>query len=103
MFRTRNIITSIINFTFTVVGSFLLLRLLLKLLSANPEAAFVRWLYETSEPLLAPFEGMFPTVVEQGIVIEFSTLFAVAFYAIVAYLLVALIDTVYFSLKDQRG
>jgi uncharacterized protein YggT (Ycf19 family) len=103
MFRTRNIITSIINFTFTIVGSFLLLRLLLKLLSANPEAAFVRWLYETSEPLLAPFEGMFPTVVEQGIVIEFSTLFAVAFYAIVAYLLVALIDTVYFSLKDQRG
>jgi len=103
MFRTRNIITSIINFTFTIVGSFLLLRLLLKLLSANPEAAFVRWLYETSAPLLAPFEGMFPTVIEQGIVIEFSTLFAVAFYAIVAYLLVALIDTVYFSLKDQRG
>jgi uncharacterized protein YggT (Ycf19 family) len=102
MFRTRNIITSVINFIFTIAEIFLLLRLLLKLLSANQEAAFVRWLYQTSKPLLAPFEGMFPTVVEQGVVIEFSTLFAVAFYAIAGYLLVALIDTIYFALQDRR-
>jgi uncharacterized protein YggT (Ycf19 family) len=95
MFRTRRFITQLINIVFTVVEILLLFRFTLKLLSANQEAAFVRWIYETSQPLLAPFENIFPTVVESGVVIEMSTLFAIMVYAIVSYLLIMLIESVY--------
>lgn len=102
MFRTRNILVGVINVVFTIVEIFLLFRLLLRMLAANEQAGFVQWIYETSEPLLAPFEGIFPTVVESGIVIEFSTLFAIVIYALVAYLLIALIDTIYYAAADHR-
>lgn len=95
MFRARNIVVGIINIVLTVVEVLLIFRLFLRLLSANENAAFVQWIYETSEPLVRPFEGIFPTVVESGAVVEMSTLFAIMVYAILGYLLVALIDIIY--------
>lgn len=35
------------------------LRFVLRLLGANPDAAFVRWIYDVSTPLVAPFAGIF--------------------------------------------
>jgi len=99
MFRTRNIINSVINIILTIVEALLLFRLILKLLAANEAAAFVRWIYETSEPLLSPFEGMFPTVVNSGVVVEMSTLFAIMVYALVGYLLIAIVDAIYRASK----
>ncbi len=64
------------------------LRILLKLLGANTLAPFVRWVYETSKPLLAPFEGMFPSPhLRGGFVIEVSALFAFLAYAFIEYLI----------------
>lgn len=94
MFRTSRFITKSINVVFTIVEVLLLFRFILKLFSANRSAPFVRWMYETSQPLLAPFENIFPTVVESGIVIEMSTLFAIMVYAMVGYLLIMLVDIV---------
>jgi|AntRauTorcE11897_2_1112592.scaffolds.fasta_scaffold01759_6 uncharacterized protein YggT (Ycf19 family) len=99
MFRTRNIIGGIINIILTVVEAFLIFRLVLKLLGANQSAEFVQWIYQTSAPLLVPFEGIFPTVVESGVVVEMSTLFAIMVYAVIGYLLIALVDTVYRASK----
>jgi len=99
MFRTRNIINSVINIVLTFVEALLLFRLVLKLFAANEGASFVRWIYQTSEPLLKPFEGMLPTVVESGAVVEMSTLFAIMVYAVVGYLLIAIVDAVYRASK----
>ncbi|MEX2515207.1 MAG: YggT family protein [Candidatus Paceibacterota bacterium] len=99
LFRTRNIINSVINIILTIVEGLLLFRLILKLLAADSSAIFTRWIYETSQPLLAPFEGMFPTVVESGIALEMSTLFAIMVYALLGYLLIAIVDTVYNASK----
>ena len=95
MFRTKRIINSIINIIFTIAEAFLLFRFAFKLFAANTSAPFVRWIYDVSQPLLAPFENIFPTVADSGAVIEFSTLFAILIYALLAYLLMALVDTVY--------
>ena len=54
IFTLSDIIIGIIEFLLS-------LRILLKLLGASPKAPFVVWVYETTRPLLAPFEGMFPT------------------------------------------
>ncbi len=80
----------ILTLTHLILGFITLIlavRLLLKLFAASTAAPFVRWVYETSQPLLAPFEGMFPTTVANGFVIEISTLFALLVYAFAGYII----------------
>lgn len=84
-------LTKLINLVFGLAEAFLGLRFILRLLGANPEADFVSWLYAMSDPLLDPFRGIFPTVVEGQFIIEFSTLFAILIYALVAWLLTQLV------------
>lgn len=68
------------------------LRIILKLFGANASASFVHWVYETSSPLLQPFIGAFPAPVIDGrYVIEFSAMFALIVYALIAYLISQLI------------
>ena len=81
----------ILTLTDTVIGilEFLIsLRILLKLLGASTAAPFVNWVYETSRPLLTPFEGMFPSsTLIGGMTLEASALFALLVYAFLGFLL----------------
>lgn len=88
----------------SLVEGLLGLRIALKLLGASTSAPFVNWVYETTQPLLAPFQGMFPSPqVTGGFVIEFSSLFAVMVYAFIGYFLAELVDTlVYYSDRRER-
>jgi uncharacterized protein YggT (Ycf19 family) len=80
-----NVIISIIEF---LIG----LRIVLKLLGASTSSEFVSWLYDTTQPLLAPFEGMFPSPAIDGLfLIEFSALFALLVYAFIGYLITELV------------
>ncbi|MFP3853911.1 MAG: YggT family protein [Anaerolineales bacterium] len=51
-------LSRLIWWIFGVIEALLGFRILLKLLAANPEAAFVRWIYQASGWLLQPFEGV---------------------------------------------
>ncbi|MFP4514485.1 MAG: YggT family protein [Parcubacteria group bacterium] len=89
----KKILENTVNIVFSLVEVFLLMRFVLKLFGANTSAPFVSWIYETSDPLLYPFRGMFSApVLEDGLIIEFSTLFAVIVYAIVAWILIEIIN-----------
>lgn len=80
------------NLVFGFIEFMLGLRIILKLFSANAATPFVQWVYETSRPLLAPFEGIFPTArLEGGFIIEFSAIFALLIYALIAYFIHELI------------
>lgn len=85
----------ILNLSDLIIGviEFLLaIRILLKLLGASTQAPFVQWIYETTRPLLTPFEGMFPTsTLPVGFVLEMSTLIAVIVYAFLGVLLESII------------
>lgn len=90
----RHIATSLLNLFIGAVEIILGLRFLLKLFGAN-DTGFVNWVYEMSSPLLDPFRGIFPTkVFENNYVLEFSTLFAMIVYALIALIIVAAIDAV---------
>ena len=81
------------TFVFGLVEVLLVFRFVLKLFAANPQAGFVRWIYETTEPLLAPFLLAFPTPsVRGGYMLEFTTLFAIFVYAFVGYLVQELLE-----------
>jgi len=91
----RNVAINLLNFFTAVVVGILGLRFLLKLFGANAANGFVNWVYEMSDVLLEPFRGIFPAkVFENQYVFEFSTLFAMLMYAIIALLLMWLIAAV---------
>jgi uncharacterized protein YggT (Ycf19 family) len=69
----------------SLVEALLITRVILKLLAANPEAAFVRFIYTVSAPLVAPFQGIFPTPATQSSVLELSSLVAIAVYALIGW------------------
>lgn len=91
----RYLTNNLIYGLFSLVEGFLALRFILKLFGANADNGFVSWLYEMSGVLLDPFRGIFPaTVYKNSFVVEFSTLFAMVIYAIIAILIFALLDLV---------
>jgi YGGT family protein len=80
--------------TYLVLGlveALIITRVILKLLAANPEAGFVRFIYARSALFVAPFQGIFPAPATQSSVLELSSLVAIAVYALIAWGLVRLI------------
>lgn len=89
------LIESLINFVVGVIELLLVLRFTFKLFGANVAAPFVRWLYETTQPLLNPFRNIFPAPQFEGrFLIEFTTLVAIIVYMLFAYLILELISAV---------
>ncbi len=73
---------------FSLVGILLMFRFVLKFLGANPSTPFVEFIYQNTQPLLAPFLYAFPAPSISGrFVIEFTTLFAMFVYAFISYLI----------------
>lgn len=86
------LIAGFVNFFVGLAEVFLGLRVLLRLFGANPDVAFVQWVYDSSSVLLDPFRGIFPTKeVAPGSVIDFSALFAMLVYGLVGMLVLALV------------
>lgn len=91
----RYIINKLIYVFFSLVEVFLGLRLILKLFGANAGNDFVNWIYETSNVLLDPFRGIFPTqVFKSTFVLELSTIFAMIIYAVIVMLLIYLVELI---------
>jgi YggT family protein len=67
------------------------MRILLKLMAANPDAGFARFVYALTEPFLAPFFGLLPTPGANGAVLEISSLVAMLVYGFLTWLVVRLI------------
>lgn len=86
----RNLALNLLNFFTAIVIGILSLRFILKLFGASETNGFVGWIYEMSAVLLEPFRGIFPTrVFENRFVLEFSTLFAMVIYALLALVIAA--------------
>lgn len=85
-------LAAFINFFLALAEIFLGLRVILRFFAANPNTPFVDWIYNSSEVLLQPFRGVFPTeVIGRNHVIDFSALFAMVVYGLLALALAALV------------
>ena len=82
--------TRVIALVFTVIEVLLLVRFTLKLLGANAEQALVSAIYGITEPLVAPFRGIFSQPAGTPIV-EIATLLSIIFFVLVAALIVAIV------------
>jgi hypothetical protein len=80
-------ITQLIYWVFALVEGLIAVRLILKVLGANPAAGFAQFLYGITTPLVAPFLGLFGNPVYQNSVLELSSIVALIVYALIAWLL----------------
>jgi len=83
-----------------VVEALLIMRVVLKALAANPATWFVQLVYSASAPLVAPFQGIFPTRATAGSVFELSSLVAIVVYALIAWGIVRIL-AILDSRQDQ--
>lgn len=74
-----------------IIEALLVIRLILKLLAANPAAGFTSLIYGITAPLVALFQGVFPNAQGSGSVLEAATILAMVVYALVAWGIVRLV------------
>ena len=86
-------VTRVVALFFTVLEVLLLVRFILKFTAANPDQPLVRALYGVTEPLVRPFQDIFPTVTEP-VVVDLAALLAILFLFGVAALIVALVRAI---------
>lgn len=86
LFRMSQVVWYLFGFLEVILA----LKFLLKLLGANPDAGFTNLIYTISYPFAAPFLGVFGQSAVSGSVFEWTTLLAMAIYALIAWALVKL-------------
>lgn len=86
-------VTSVVTLLFTVLEVLLLLRFILKLAGANANQPLITALYNVTEPLCRPFQGIFPEPAGPPI-LDIPALLAIVFLFLVAGLIVALVRAI---------
>lgn len=88
-------VCQIIYLVFGIIEVLIALRVILKLFGANPDAGFSSLIYGVTQPLVAFFQGVFPThSTNKGGVFEVSSVLAIIVYALLAYVIVRVIRIV---------
>jgi YggT family protein len=83
----------VVALVFTVLEVLLLVRFALKLLGANADQPLASAIYGITEPLVAPFRGIFAQPAGTPVV-EIATILSVIFFVLVAALVVAVVRAV---------
>jgi uncharacterized membrane protein len=83
--------TQIIGVILGILEILLGLRFLLKLIAANPNSGFTVFIYGITKPLVAPFTALVGTPTSGGNVLEWTTLIAMAVYALLFWVIVRVV------------
>jgi len=77
--------TQLIWLAFGLVEALIAMRIVLKLMGANPASLFAAVIYDASYIFLFPFEGLVGTPAAGGVVLELSSIIAMVVYALLAW------------------
>ena len=70
---------------FGVIDGLLVIRLVLKLLGANPHAGFANWIYNLTGVFMGPFKNLLPVIGNEQSMLEMSLVVAILFYALLGW------------------
>jgi YggT family protein len=93
---SRHRVTQLIWLLFGIVEGLIGLRVLLKLIGANPENEFASLIYSAAALFLAPFFGLIGSPTAGGMVLEVPSLVAMLVYALVGWVIVRVISQFFF-------
>lgn len=88
------IVTRVVMLVITVFEALLLFRFVFKLAGANASQPLIAALYGFTEPLVRPFQGIFPEPRTPAVVIDVAALLAIVFLFLVGWLIVALVRAI---------
>jgi uncharacterized protein YggT (Ycf19 family) len=77
--------TQVVWLLFGILETLIALRILLKLIAANPNSPIAALIYAFTDLFLFPFAGLTATPAAGGMVLEISSLFAMLIYALIAW------------------
>jgi hypothetical protein len=92
-------LSRVVTFVFGVIELLILARFVLLLVGANVQSGFVQWVHQAAGVFMAPFIAILGNQTINGAVFEWAAIVAIAVYAIVAWLILALIR----ALTPRRG
>ncbi|MDD5146874.1 MAG: YggT family protein [Candidatus Pacebacteria bacterium] len=95
IYPVRSLLIGFVNFILGLIILILSLRFLFRFLSVNPEVPVVAWVYDLSQNLLWPLTGLVPNLNLDSITFDLTALIAMFVYAIIAQLLIALINLIF--------
>jgi uncharacterized protein YggT (Ycf19 family) len=84
-------LSALIGFLFGILEGLIGIRILLKLIAANPANEFARFIYDVTAIFLAPFRGLTATPAAGGVVLEISSIIAMIIYALAAWAIIQLV------------
>jgi uncharacterized membrane protein len=94
--QTLNRVSQLIWLIFGVIIGMIAIRVVLRLIVANPANTFADVIYSITDFFLWPFFGLTSTpTTREGIALEISSLIAIGVYALVAWVIVLLVRTLF--------
>jgi uncharacterized protein YggT (Ycf19 family) len=96
-----SILSRAVLFVFGLIELLIFVRFVLLLLGANAQAGFTQWIYQASGVFMAPFHAIFGTQSVGGATVEWSAIVAIIVYALIAYLIVRVIDALTPSYRSE--
>ena len=84
-------LTQLVWLLFGILEALIGLRVLLKLIAANPNSPFAALVYNASSLFVWPFAGLTRTPAAEGMVLDIPSIIAMFVYALVAWAIVRLI------------
>jgi hypothetical protein len=91
-----------INLLFGALEGMIGLRILLKLIDANPQTVFTRAVYSFTNLFLWPFTGLTSSPSAAGLVLDIPAIVALFVYALVAWFIARLVWVVFFDPATRR-
>lgn len=88
--------TQLVWLFFGILEGLIALRILLKLIAANPDSPFAAMLYRFTDLFLFPFAGLTATPSAGGMVLEISSFIALAVYALIAWAIERLVWVIFY-------
>lgn len=77
-----------------IVEALIVIRVILKLLAANPAAGFTSLINTITDPLVAPFQGVFPSPQTHGSVLDLAAVLAIIVYALLTWAVARLFELI---------
>jgi uncharacterized protein YggT (Ycf19 family) len=88
--------TQLVYLIFGLIDGVLLIRLVLKLLGANPHAGFASFVYGLSDFFLVPFKNLLPTIGNEHSLLEVSLVVAILVYALLGWAIARLVEVIFY-------
>ncbi len=97
-------IAALIWVVFGVLDALIALRIVLKLIAANPGSGFADFVYKLTDVFLAPFSGLVasPVIGSSG-VFEISSIIALVVYALLAWVIVRIFRLIFTPARTSRS